>query len=133
MALKPFRDYKSMLAFLKENDLYNGAVYDFYGAHSILGDNIRLGDEYVFGKNLCTILRYTDICRLYQYVYELNFVEWHRELHAVDIQGKVWRLCELKLHSMFRTRKNEIADQALTKVLSLMLSKNPMIAIGYRP
>ena len=133
MALRPFRDYKNMLTFLKKRNFYDMAVCDFYSATPFLEDNIRLGHECVFGKSFCTILRYTDIRRIYQYVYKLNFVEWNRELHAVDTQGKVWRLCELKLHSMFNNRKNELADQEVIKVLNFMLYKNNRIAIGYRP
>ena len=131
-ALTPFRDYISMLRFLRERDIYDEAVYDFYSSLPFMNDHIRLGNEFVFGRNYCVILRYSDIRRVYQYTFKLNFVETNRELHAVDLHGKVWRLCELEVHRMFSARKNELLDEQAAKVLSLMLRKNPRIAIGYR-
>lgn len=121
----PFLDFfecKKMLKFLKSRKLYTEAVLDFSDAQSNLTDCIRLGKKYVFGKNHCVILRYTDISRVYQYVLKGRFMEIRRELHAVDNSGKVWHLCELGI----------VPELDLLGVLDFMVYKNPTIAIGYK-
>ena len=91
----PLLDYREMINFLKDNNIYTEAVIDFSSALPFLNDHIRLGSKYVFGRNFCAVLRYTDIHRIYQYVRSLNLTERNRELHAVDNSGKIWSLCKL--------------------------------------
>ncbi len=112
-----FSEYRKMIKILKSNGIYDEAVDDFSTAQPFMDDRIRLGDKYIFGKHYCTILRYTDISRVYQYIYIGKSIA-QRELHAVDTFGHIWVLCKL-------------GDDRLLDVLDFMLYKNPQIAIGY--
>ena len=123
---------KDMLSFLKDNNLYDEAISDFTRAVPFLDGRIRLSSKYIFGGNSCTILRYTDISRVYQYVHNVNFIERNRELRAVDNSGKVWTLCKLEVHRAFHSKTNKILDAKLADVLDFILYKNDRIAIGYK-
>ena len=128
----PLIDYREMINFLKNNNIYAEAVFDFSSAIPFLNDRIRLGNRYIFGRNFCVVLRYSDIHRIYQYVRRVHLTERNRELHAVDNSGKVWSLCKLKVHSEFLPMKNKISDKELIEVLSFMLYKNRKIVIGHQ-
>ena len=127
----PLLDYRAMIKFLKRRNIYDEAVIDFHVARSFLYDSIRLGNQCVFCRNHCTILRYTDICRIYQRVHRRDFMELKRELCAVDTSGNIWSLCSLDTHCIFTPKWNEASDKRLVEILSLMLSKNNKIVIGY--
>lgn len=120
-AFTPFLEDRKMINFLKDNGIYNDAVYDFSSAQPFLNDRIRLGSKYVFGKRCCSVLRYTDICRLFLYTVEANDIERSKQLRAVDNSGKVWRLCALDLHI-----ENE---PGLAEVLDFMSHKNSRIVV----
>lgn len=127
----PLDKYILMIRFLKRRNIYDEAVVDFPVARCFLYDSIRLGNQFVFCRNYCTILRYTDIYRLYQRVHRRDFMEVKRELCAVDTSGNIWSLCSLDTHCIFTPKWNESSDKRLAEILSLMLSKNNKIVIGY--
>ena len=118
----PFREYKKMTSYLKDSGIYYEAVTDFSSAQSFLNDNIRLGGKYIFGKNSCTVIRYADICRLYQEVVSANDTERSRHLMALDTSGKKWILCALDVQD-----ENQ---PGLSDVLSFLQGRNSRIVIG---
>ena len=124
--------YKKMLTFLVEWAFYDIAVYDFYFAQPFLDDRIRLGKKCIYGRSCCTIMRYTDITKIYQYVHKTNYIEDRRELRVVDGEGKVWKLCVLEHHRLFQRQKNELLDEELSEVINVMLRKNRWIHVGYK-
>ena len=132
LAVKPFRDYRKMMKFLRDSNIYSDAVIDFASAKSFIDDRIRLGSKYVFGKNCCAVLRYTDITKLYQHVRKRKFSEWSRELRADDVYGKTWCLCKLKPHSKLTPDRNYMQDDKLYEALSVMRTKNSAIDIEDR-
>ncbi len=131
-AFAPFTMYRAMIKFLKRNNIYDEAISDFSTAASFSNDSIRLGNKFVFGKKCCTVLRYTDICRVYQYIRKVNFIERNRWLKAVDKDGETWTLCKLDIHLPLNTKNNTIADKQLLDILNFLLYKNNSIAIGYK-
>ena len=120
-AFTPFLEDRKVINFLKDNGIYDDAVCDFSSAQPFLNDRIRLGSKYIFGKRCCTVLRYTDICKLFLYTVEANDIERSKQLRAVDSSGKVWRLCALDVHI---EKEPELAD-----VLDFMLRKNSRIVV----
>ena len=120
-AFTPFLEDRKVINFLKDNGIYNDAVYDFSSAQPFLNDRMRLGSKYVFGKRCCSVLRYTDICRLFLYTVEANDIERSKQLRAVDNSGKVWRLCALDLHIE--------KEPGLAEVLDFMSRKNSRIVV----
>ena len=75
-----------MIKFLNAHDIYNEAILDFSTARPFLDDHVRFGNKYVFGKHSYTILRYTDISKVYQFINmfakltSLNAIENYRLL-----------------------------------------------------
>ena len=121
--LLPFLEYRRMINFLKQKNIYREAIADFPVARPFMNNRIRLGDKFVFGGNYCTILRYTDISRIYQYV-DKKSLFYGRQLHAFDISGKFWRLCSLRVLTENQPGLNDVLD--------FIMSKNPRVAIDYR-
>ena len=137
IALSPIQGrmngHKPTLEFLKTRNLYNAAVADFSSAKSFMDDRIRLGEEFIFGRYCCSVLRYKDIVRLYQHVLKVNSSEAGRELIAIDVYGNTWSLCKIQTHKEFDFfGDNKAIDQSLLEVVNLILSKNNAIAIGYQ-
>ena len=120
-AFIPFLEDRKVINFLKDNGIYYDAVYDFSSAQPFLNERVRLGSKYIFGKRCCTVLRYTDICKLFLYTVEANDIERSKQLRAVDSSGKVWRLCALDVHIE--------KEPGLAEVLDVMSHKNSRIVV----
>lgn len=124
VAFIPSLSYKKMINFLNNNGIYYEAVAEFPSAQSFFDDRIRLGNKYIFCRSRCAILRYYDICRVYQKPYYGGEIERRREFSAVDTSGKVWPLCPLK--------PDTDIQPGLDDVIDFMLSKNPGIKVDDR-
>lgn len=120
-SISSFRDYRKMTKFFTDSGIYHEAAADFISAQSFMKDRMRMGDKYIFCRRLCTVIRYQDICRVYQDSFEDNLTERARELKAADTSGRVWRLCGLK--------PNTDNQPGLREALDFMLSKNNLITI----
>ena len=122
-SLFPFRNYKKMINFLRNNGIYQEAISDFISAKPFMNDRIRMGNKYIFCGRQCVILRYYDICKLSQDSYETEAGERSRSLKADDISGNVWYLCALKL--------NTDNQPGLKEAVDFTLSKNSRIVIDF--
>ena len=120
-SISSFRDYRKMMKFFTDSGIYHEAAADFVSAQSFMNDRMRMGNKYIFCRRLCTVIRYQDICRVYQHSFEDNVTERVRELKAVDTSGHEWTLCLLKL--------NTDNQPGLKEALDFMTSKNNLITI----
>lgn len=121
ISLSQFLKHMRVMRSLKDSGIYYEAVTDFPSAKSFLNDNIRLGSKYMFGKNCCTIIRYADICRVYQEVLSDANSERSRQLVAIDASGNKWILCALDGYD-----ENQ---PGLSDVLGLMQGRNSRIVV----
>ena len=96
---------------------------DYQNSLPLCGDKVKTGQEYIFGKNVGSIVRYDEITKVYQYIHKTNFAEDKRQLKA-DIRGGGTKVvCNLKLKGK--------DDEELKKLLAVILSKNPEVKVGY--
>ena len=117
-----------MIKILKAHNVYDDALVDFPTAVPFLNDYIRLGNNYILGKNSYYIYGYKDVCRVYKNIVTTEFygavnsTSTDVTLCAIDNSGKKIHLCNLA----------NISDEDLIKCIEFMLHKNPEIAIGYK-
>ena len=96
------------------NDFKNGSQY-FKGS-------LILGQKFVIGKNSGTVLAYTDVVRIYQYVHKTNFFEDMRVFKAVNNKRNVINVCPLPLRGK--------GDCEFNTAANIILSKNPNVKVG---
>ena len=109
---------------LEEQGRLEGIVAEFDRAEVLVKGKVRLGPNYIFGRGAGHLVRYEDIRQVYQYVKKRNFAEVVRSLKYVDRNGKTRDLCELQLRGK--------SDEDVKKIMVKILSKNPMVKIGYK-
>lgn len=96
---------------------------DLKGAVAMRRNTVRFGNYWIFTKGKERLLRYQDIAQIFQYVHRTNFVENERLLKYVDKKGKQGVLCKLELRGR--------SDDEVLKMISMILSKNPGVKVGY--
>ena len=96
---------------------------DFDKSIPFCDGKLRLGDQWIFCKGQQQVVAYGEIARVFEYVHKSNFVENERRLMYRSSKGKDISLCKLALRGK--------SDAEVTRVLSLLLQKNPNIQIGY--
>ncbi|MBQ7543801.1 MAG: hypothetical protein IJT02_02555 [Synergistaceae bacterium] len=128
-AFLPFMDYRKTVKSLTSSNSLDEAAADFSSAQPFFQDHIRFGDRYLFGGNCCSVLRYTDIVKVYQSVYKQKRRERSRTLRAVDRTGKNWDICKLIPHSRFSDERNAELEARESEIISFLLSKNGTITV----
>ena len=118
------RSLNRLFAELEERGELDRIVEEFNRAEVLVKGKVRLGPNYIFGKGAGHLVRYENIRQVYQYVKKRNFVEVVRSLKYVDQNGKTRDLCELQLRGK--------SDEDVQKIILAILSKNPMVKIGYK-
>ena len=116
--------YKQIKILRKSNEL-STVLFSFQSAQPMYNDNIRLSNEFIFGKGLSFIVPYHDIERIYIYEHSTEFIKDQRYLKAKLIYGQHIELCTLKLY------KNTKEDE--TAVINAILKRSPNIKVGYQP
>ena len=97
---------------------------DFAQSSVMIGDRLRLGKRYLFGKNTGHIFEFGEISRVYQYIHKTNGVEDRRELKVKTTRGKELILCRLPLKGK--------ADEDIMNVAAIIKAVNPAVEIGYK-
>ena len=99
------------------NDFENGQVF--------CSDAVRLGENYIIGRNTGRFFRYENIRKIWQYIHKTNFVVDKIQIRIEKKDGITEILCHLK------TGKRNANDDA-SELLTAILQKNPKIQIGYQ-
>lgn len=97
---------------------------DFSHSCSMVGDNVRLGEKFIFGKKKERPVGYNEISRVYENIHKTNSVEDGRHLEAVLTNGKTCVLCELK--------KGGQSDADVSKIMGYIRQQNPNVHLGYK-
>ena len=97
---------------------------DFSRSCSMVGDNVRVGERYIFGKKKGYPVSYNDISKVYQSIHKTNFIEDSRSLEAVLTNGKVCTLCDLKTGGK--------SDEDVSKIMGYIRQQNPRVHLGYK-
>ncbi len=98
---------------------------DFRTGGKAFKNLLILGQTFLIGKNTGTVITYSDIIQIYQYVHKTNYVEDSRILKAVIVPDrKVVDLCRIPLGGK--------GDDELRQVIGFILSKNENIKVGYK-
>ncbi len=117
------KKYKDYIQQLTDSGEINQVIADFNGGRQMIKGALILGNTYLIGKGQGQVVRYTDICQIYQHVTRRNFVESSRKLVYVGPDGKPHDLVDLPLR-----------DKAKDEVIQIMVivqSKNPNVKLGY--
>ena len=96
---------------------------DFKTGGKAFDGRMILGQQYIIGKGLGTILAYYEIKNIHQKINYTNGIENQRTLMAVTTYGRTLNLCTLKLRGK--------SDDEANHVISYILSINPRITVGY--
>lgn len=97
---------------------------DFSRSCSMIGDNVRVGEKYIFGKKKGRPVSYNDISKVYQNIHKTNFVEDSRYLEAVLTNGTTCILCDLKTGGK--------SDEDVSKIMGYIRQQNPRVHLGYK-
>ena len=118
---------KKFQAYIQEIES-SGELYlllaDFSHSYSMVDDNVRIGEKYIFGKKAGRPASYNDISKVYQSVHKTNFVEDRRHLEAVLTNGKICTLCNLKTGGE--------SDEDVSKIMGYIRYKNTSVHLGYK-
>lgn len=98
---------------------------DFRTGGKAFKDLLILGQTFLIGKHTGTVITYSNIIQIYQYVHKTNYVEDSRILKAVIAPDrKVVDLCRIPLSGK--------GDDELRQVIGFIVSKNENIKVGYK-
>ena len=96
---------------------------DFASGGHALGDNMILGQSYIFCKSQGTIITYENIASVHQQIYKHYGQDHFRLLIAIDKSGKRRYLCRL--------RRFGEDEKELNTLYSYLQQRQPDIHIGY--
>ena len=100
---------------------------DFNSARSELADQIRLGDNWLYGRNTGMVIRYEQISRIYTRIERTDTgIEQERSLRIETLDGQKRKLCTVPTKGILK-KQNHPDLEAIIKEL---LIKNPSIRIG---
>lgn len=124
ISLIPFFRAKKFFAALEKDPSLSSLEGEFAAAKSMRKDSVRFGENLIFIKGSGALLRYSDIKRVYQYIYRVNLIEKERTLKYADGKGKDKKLCPLETGGA--------SDGEVAEMTALILSKNPLVELGHR-
>lgn len=113
----------SAIETFETDEKLSDVLEEFENSQDVFHNALRVGAEYMFGKEMGTIIKYKDISNIYQYVHKTNLVEDKREIRVVKVNGEEIKLCKLSLKGK--------SDNELKALMIYILEKNPKIQIGY--
>ena len=96
---------------------------DFSASQPMFEGELRVGNQYLFGKNSGAVVAYGHISRVYENIQKTAFLETNRNLMYKDASGKARSLCKLPL-------KGRAAEDVM-KVMIFIRTKNPGVRLGY--
>ncbi len=115
---------KNWMSMMEREGRLQNVLSDFRDAMDCMGGELRLGQQWIYGKGSGIPYEYGNIIRVYQYVHKTNFAEDSRQLHATLKTGGTATLCDLPVGGA--------QEQELNRALNIMLHYNPNIQIGYK-
>lgn len=99
-------------------------LFDFANAGRAFNGRMVLGDRFIIGRNTGTVVPYSEVTRVYQYIHSTNGIEDSRILKATTFEGRTIDLCSLPGRGK--------GDDELNQVIDYMISRNGKIRVGYR-
>lgn len=92
---------------------------DFSRSRSMVHNNIRLGEKYIFGKGKGYPVSYSEINKVYQSIIRRGFFESERRLNVVVNGGGTRTLCNLKLRGK--------SDKDMLEIVDYIRQQNPNV------
>lgn len=117
--------YKSFLSTAQATGEMQRLLDDFAASRSMADDRIRLGANYLYGKQMGRPIQYTELRKVYPYV--VTGTNTARYLKGVTSDGSELMLCEFIVH---RSPKDPHPDESA--IYQHILSKNPNVYLGYK-
>lgn len=124
LGISAYKDFFSSVKCLEDTHTVPDIYTDFSQSAGVIGDRLRIGKCYLFGKNTGNIIEYREIGRIYQYIHRTNLKEDRRSLKVRIKYGKDITLCKLPL--------NGTADADVVRIVTLIKHVNPAVEVGYK-
>lgn len=124
LALNAIRSFPRYIQSLEESGQMQPLLLEFSQSRTVYNDNLRFGYHNLFAKGFGSVLPYSDIVRVYQYIHRTNFVEDRRELKIINRKGQELTLCQLKTRGK--------SDNDVRQIIGMLLYYNSSIQVGYQ-
>ncbi len=119
------RAYTTWLGAIQNQEKEQALLRDFQSAQDYFGGELRLGQNWVYGKGSNRAYAYGEITKVYQCIHKKRILgEVDRNIEIVGLDGIAVNLC--------RIPQGGQGDAELNVVLNNMLAKNPQMHIGYK-
>ena len=119
----PIKQYRRMNKVLKDAEEQNRMeqmITDFQEAVPLCGSRLKAGQNYLFGRNVGTIVRYEEIVRIYG-----TNTSFHIPPFEVRIQTQDGETNILAIRISRRTHEKDNL-----KLLAMIYAKNPEVKVG---
>lgn len=117
--------YKKFLSVAASTGELQRILNDFANSQSLADDRIRLGSEYIFGKNMGRPISYSELRKVYPYI--VTGTGCARYLKGVTADGAEHMLCEFYVRT---SQKDQHPDESY--IYQVIVNKNPNVYLGYK-
>lgn len=117
--------YKKFLSVAASTGELQRMLNDFANSQSLADDRIRLGSEYIFGKQTGRPISYAELRKVYPYV--VTGSGCARYLKGVTADGQEHMLCEFIVR---RSQKDPHPDESY--IYQVIVTRNPNVYLGYK-
>ena len=111
-------DCLSQIKDLKKSDAIDDVITDFASAEKHLGDEIRIGEKYVFGKKSGRVVSYTDIDKVHHFVRNRYGYKRKRFVEIFTLEG-----VKIKLSKVSDNKENEAEAELVVKKIKEIAPK----------
>ena len=118
-------EYKKYLKIADSTGELQRVLNDFANAQSLADDRIRLGSEYIFGKNQGRPVSYAELRKVYPHIYKGS--RCARQIDGVTVSGQTRILCDFIIRN---SQKDPHPDESY--IYQVIVSRNPNVYIGYK-
>lgn len=115
---------KRFLKLLESTGQMDRLLNDFASSQALADDRIRLGAEYIYGKNQGRPVSYAELQKVYPSV--VTGARCERKLKGVTAEG-AYVLCDF---IVYKSQKDPHPDESY--IYQVILSKNPNVYLGYK-
>lgn len=115
---------KRFLKLLESTGQMDRLLNDFASSQALADDRIRLGAEYIYGKNQGRPVSYAELQKVYPSV--VTGARCERKLMGITAEG-AYVLCDF---IVYKSQKDPHPDESY--IYQVILSKNPNVYLGYK-
>lgn len=124
-ARKGNSNYKKFLKIAESTGEMQRILNDFAASQSLADDRIRLGAEYIYGKQMGRPVSYAELRKVYPHV--VTGTSCRRFLKGITADGAEHNLCDFIVR---KSEKEPHPDESY--IYQIIVNKNPNVYLGYK-